>query len=146
MNVGYARRVAPWVLVLLAGGVACSTSCAKKKASIRSPEHAIVLIAEPHGTGHWKANAHPDILVVNGYDPETPDTVVYWGYGHKSTKIRFNEYPLIPDPDCPDGKHLCTVHLPKGLVPGHQYKYTVKGQYDDKTDLDENDPWIEVDR
>ena len=149
MNVGSARRFAPWaVVVLLAGGLVWATSCTctAKKASVRSTDHAIVLIAEQHGTGHWRAIAHPDIAIIPDYDPTAMDTVLYWGYGHKSTQIHFADYPLIPNPDCPDGKHLCTLHLPAGLVWGKQYKYTVKGKYDDTTDLDENDPWIEVQR
>ncbi|HSB63419.1 MAG TPA: hypothetical protein VLJ18_04600 [Thermoanaerobaculia bacterium] len=155
MNLGFSRRAAPWAVVLLAAGAACSPQRPGEPCDcpVKNKEHVVLLRAEeqkkepPTPEKHWKAIAHPDHITIRGYNPDNPDTVVIWSYRHKSTHIKFNEStPPIPDPVCDDPVGECSLKLPKGLAHKKPYKYTITGKYDDKTDLDPNDPWIEVDR
>lgn len=153
MNVRSIRRAAPWVVLFLVAGAACSTSPARKEpcpCPIQHHEHVILLRAETKDDGKtWKAVAHPDFITVRGYDPAKPDSVVYWGYHYASTRITFEE-KVIPEPTCNDKTGECKLDLPKGLTPNHKYKYTVTGtvmgEHGEKTALVPNDPWIEVDR
>jgi len=147
MTVGSSRRVHPWLAAFLAAGAVCSASCASEKAHlVREKEHAVLLRSELQSNGHRKGVAHPHYLIICGYDPANPGSVT-WVYRHKSTRIRFEpSTPAIPDPTCDDGLGECTLQLPKGLVFGTKYKYTVTGKHDGTTDLDPNDPYIQVDR
>jgi hypothetical protein len=151
MNVGSIRRAAPWVVVLMtvgAAGCACTSPTATKlsQCPVKNKEHIILLRAEKQPNGHYKAIAHPDHITILGYNPENPDTVVIWPYHHFSTRIEFAQSTGIKPPDCPAGSHECTLILPKGLPLRTPLKYTVTGKYDPNTDLDPNDPDIEVDR
>lgn len=145
MNVGSSRRTAPWVVVFLAGA-ACSTSCATEKPRpVSSHDEVVLLRSERQSNGHQKAIAVPDLRVVHGYDPKNSGPVVTWPYFHLSSHIKFDD-SLIPEPTCEPGSHVCTLELPKGLTRKHQYKYAVTGKHDSTTDLEPNDPWIEVER
>jgi hypothetical protein len=146
MNVGPSRRVPPLVaLFLVAGAAGCTctrpTRTNLSPCPVQNKEHVVLLRSELQ-SGHWKAIAHPDFLTVRGYDP--PNTVVIWAYHDASIRIRFDD-SAIPEPVCKDG--VCTLELPKDLkLSPYKYKYTVTGTRADKTELDPNDPWIEVDR
>jgi hypothetical protein len=145
MNVGSSRRVPSWAAIILAAGAACSSSCTKK-AVVRHTEDTVNIHAAIQSNGHATTTADPDHLIIHGYDPVNPDSLVIWVFQHKSTKIQFKESALIPDPICVPNAHKCTLQLPAGLIPKKPYKYTITGKYDDTTDLDPNDPDIEVDR
>jgi len=151
MNIGSLRRALPWAVVFLAAGAAGCT-CTRPTTTKLSPcpvknkEHVVLLRAETKDDGKtWKAIAQPDFITIRGYDPDNPDTVVIWAYRFKSALIKFKD-ASIPPPVCDDGAGECKLQLPSGLKLLYKYKYTVRGEYDDKTHLDSNDPFIEVDR
>lgn len=112
-----------------------------------APERVVLLRAEKQATGRWKARAVPEVLTIRGYDPEKPQAVVIWAYRHRSTKITFADPRLQAAlKPCDDAIGECTLVLPRGLEVGKQYKYAVGGKFSDSEDLDDNDPFIEVDR
>jgi hypothetical protein len=148
MTVGSSRRVPLYAAVFLAAGAAGSACCTTQKIHpVPSHENVDLLRSERQPNGRQKAIAHPDSIKIRGYHSEDPNSVVIWAYRHKSTRIKFEaSTPPIPDPACDDAAGECTLKLPRGLARGKQYKYTVTGKHDDTTDLDPNDPFIEVDR
>ena len=155
MNVGSMRRAAPWVVVFLAAGAAISTSCASGSTASKKPyssiasEHVVLLRSELQPDGKKKAIPTPDLLVVHCYDdphdPDNPNAVVIWTYKHKSTQIEFKS-SLIPRPHCDNEKKECLLVIPRGLTLKEKYKYKITGWHSLFTELEPNDPWIEVDR
>ncbi|HEY3351246.1 MAG TPA: hypothetical protein VGM13_15835 [Thermoanaerobaculia bacterium] len=113
--------------------------------------HGVALVATDQGGGHRKAIAQPETRIIR-VNPGVPEKhTVVWSYGHLYSEVRFTD-PRIhqnEQPVCPPADGTCTWDVPARLleIPGkNQYKYEVTGKYDEKTDLDRNDPFIEVDR
>ncbi len=152
MSVGTSRRARTGLVIALsalAGACTCpQTRIAPETPIVRAGVGLAALEQEPR---HYKALAFPGTRTVK-IDKIVPKIyLVTWGYGHKSTVITFDEKEIGRgnQPECSDNLGSCTWVIPQKLVEiegKHKYKYTITGEYDEKTKLDPNDPWIEVDR
>ena len=147
MNVGSVPRARAW----LVASFVVATACAGRESVMAKTNHGVALSTQEHSPGHWKAIALPDTRIIRQYVPSSPSNhVVIWTYGHKSTTIHFTDPLITKDPTCDDKEGMCSWDVPPSLLKegenNHKYKYTITGKHDDKTDLDPNDPWIEVDR
>jgi hypothetical protein len=154
MSVGSFNGVRTWAIVFLAAGAVCSTSCAPKNAKDGKPdgtragskEHIVLVRAEKQNNGKKKGIPVPKHLLVSGYDPAAPDSVVIWAYRFPKMSVTFKpSTPPIPDPKCDDAVGECTSLLPAGLTKNTKYSYTITGA-DADGPFDPNDPDIEVDR
>lgn len=151
MSVASSRGVRMGLFVLALVLVGCNRP-GEKNGSPRPlkshpPERVVLLRAEKQSNGRWKAKAVPNVLTIPGYDPDKPDSVVIWAFRHHSTTIKFADPRIQANvKPCDDQTGECTLVLPKGLEYGKQFKYTVGGKFSPSEDLEDNDPFIEVDR
>ena len=128
-------------------------ACAKQE-SVRvalKKLHGVALVATEQGGGHWKGLALPPIRTIKVNPGASEKHTVIWSYGHFFSEVRFTDPRIHQDeqPVCAPTDGTCVWDVPARLleIPGkNRYKYEVTGKYDEKTDLDRNDPEIEIDR
>jgi hypothetical protein len=142
----FSQRLGGLATLALCAACSCARPSEGPPPSVAKPTRdAVTLKAEKQANGRWKAMAAPEHLKIKGYDAKNPDSEVVWTYTHKSTTIVFADAAIQANvKPCDAGR--CTLRLPAGLEYGKPYKYTIKGKLDDTTDLEDNDPDIEVDR
>jgi hypothetical protein len=139
-----------------------SAGCSKPVARVEAKpktvqkEHAVRLRVETKD-GKPKAMSHPETLVIPGYARDGKGHTVTWTFRHTSTVITFADKDM-PTPTCVLYGDLCggecTLEIPAGLLskdptdPTYEsrpFKYTVTGKQG-TTDLDANDPSVEIER
>lgn len=113
--------------------------------------HGVAIVATEQGGGRWKGLALPNKRTIK-VKPGVPEKhTVIWSYGHFYSEVRFTDPRIHQDeqPVCQRDGGTCVWDVPARLLelPGtNSYKYEITGKYDEKTDLDRNDPEIEIDR